>query len=149
MLRADTANYESSFFARGPRGYFDTARVLPESLRLDKIDAVFIEVPNALPLVELKRWHGIKNIPFLATRQAVERCVTTIQTRPGPGSGTSTTEVGIYCLGHRPSHLVEALLSAPTRARDQGVRSKDSGASSGAMHSGESFTGELTARDTQ
>ena len=32
---------------------------------------------------------------------------------------------------------------------DQGVRSKVSGGSSGAMHSGESFTGELTDRETQ
>ncbi len=64
MLDTEPADNKNPLFVRGLCGYFDTAGVLPKHLRRDEINAVLIEVSYALPLIELKRWHGIEIIPL-------------------------------------------------------------------------------------
>jgi len=50
------------FIARASCGNSEQARVFPQRLRIDKIDAVLVEIGTALLLIELEFNHGTRKI---------------------------------------------------------------------------------------
>ena len=64
MPVADLANHHKSLFIFSSCGDLDALEVFPQGLRLNEVNAVFLQISLALGLIEVEFHIGIINIPI-------------------------------------------------------------------------------------